>query len=70
MPAETAGLVLTDVLRETQERLVDEKLEASSPENMAFAGRICEPDNVAMTCGVIVPVTRELIEEVTLDALA
>lgn len=67
---ETAGLVVADVLRKTEEWLVDEKLEASAPENMAFAGRVCEPDDFAMTCGVIVPVTRELIEEVTLDTLA
>ena len=52
---ETAGLVVADVLREAEEWLVDEKLEASAPENMAFAGRICEPDDFAMTCGVVVP---------------
>ena len=67
---ETAGLVIRDLLREAEEWLVDEKLEASAPENMTFAGRICEPDDFAMTCGVIVPVTRDLIEEVTLDTLA
>jgi hypothetical protein len=67
---ETAGLVIRDVLREAEEWLVDEKLEASAPENMAFAGRIYEPDGFAMSCGVIVPVTRDLIEEVTLDTLA
>lgn len=37
---------------------------------MAFAGRVCEPASFAMTCGVVVPVTRDLIAEVTLDALA
>ena len=58
------------MLREAEEWLVDEKLEASAPETMAFAGRVCEPDDFAMTCGVVVPVTRELIEEVTLDMLA
>lgn len=67
---ETAGLVIRDLLREAEEWLVDEKLEASAPENMAFAGRVCEPDSFAMTCGVIVPVTRDLIEAVTLDTLA
>ena len=34
---------------------------------MAFAGRVCEPDNFATTCGVIVPATPDVIEEVTLD---
>jgi hypothetical protein len=67
---ETAGLVIRDVLREAEEWLIDEKLEASAPENMAFAGRVCEPDSFAMTCGVIVPVTHDLIEGVTLDTLA
>ncbi len=62
--------MIRDLLRETEEWLVDEKLEASAPENVAFAGRVCEPDSFAMTCGVVVPVTRELIEEVTLDTLA
>ena len=33
---ETAGLVIADVLREAEEWLVDEKLEASAPENMAM----------------------------------
>ena len=67
---ETAGLVIRDLLREAEEWLVDEKLEASARENMAFAGRVCEPDSFAMTCGVVVPVTHDLIEEVTLDTLA
>jgi len=67
---EAVGLVINDVLRETEEWLVDEKLEASASAGMAFAGRICEPGGFAMTCGVIVPVTRDLIEAVTLDTLA
>ncbi len=67
---DTVGLVITDLLREAEGWLVDERLEASAPEGMAFAGRVCNPDRFAMTCGVIVPVTRDLIEEVTLDTLA
>ena len=67
---ETAGFIVTDVLREAEDWLVDEHLEASAPEGMAFAGRLCTPGSFAMTCGVIVPVNRDLIEEVTLDALA
>ena len=67
---ETAGLVVTDVVREAQDWLVDEKLEASAPEDMAFAGRLCRPADFAMTCGVIVPVDRDLIKEVTLDTFA
>jgi len=67
---EAAGLIITDVLREAEVWLVDEQLEASAPEDLSFAGRICEPDRFAMSCGVVVPVYRELIEEVALDMLA
>jgi hypothetical protein len=65
-PHESAGLVVTDVLREVETWIVDENLEASAPEGLSFAGRVCEPDRFAMTCGVIVPVDRELMEEVAL----
>ena len=67
---ERAGLIITDVLHEAEVWLVDEQLEASAPEDLSFAGRICEPDRFAMSCGVVVPVYRELLEEVTLDMLA
>jgi len=67
---ETAGLIITDVLREAEIWLVDEQLEASAPEGLSFAGRICQPDDFAMSCGIVVPVYRELIEEVALDMLA
>ncbi len=67
---ETAGLVVTDVLREAEVWLMDEKLKASAPKGMVFAGRVCEPESFTMTCGVIVPVTRDLIDEVALDTLA
>jgi len=67
---ETAGLIITDVLREAELWLVDEQLEASAPVGLCFAGRLCQPDRFAMSCGVVVPVYRELIEEVTTDMLA
>jgi hypothetical protein len=67
---ETAGLIITDVLRETELWLVDEQLEASAPEGLCFAGRICQPDRFAMSCGVVVPVYPELIEEITTDMMA
>jgi hypothetical protein len=67
---EIAGLMVTDVLREVEAWVVDENLEASAPEGLSFAGRVCEPDRCAMTCGVIVPVDRDLMEEVALDMLA
>src|SRR3954464_7935424 len=67
---EAAGLIITDVLREAEVWLVDEQLEASASEGLSFAGRICEPDRFAMSCGVVVPVYRELIDEVARDMLA
>jgi hypothetical protein len=58
------------VLRDAQAWLIDEQLEASAPEGVAFAGRLSSPEDFAITCGVVVPVDRDLIEEVTLDTLA
>ena len=46
------------------------QLEPSAPEGMAFAWRLSQPEDSAMTCGIVVPVDRNLIEEVTLDPLA
>src|SRR3569623_880359 len=48
----------------------DPQLEASAPQDLSFAGRTCQPDRFAMSCGVVVPVYRELLEEVTRDLLA
>jgi hypothetical protein len=67
---ETAGLIIADVLREAEVWLVDEKLAASAPAGLSFAGRVCEPDRFAMSCSVIVPIDRDLMEEVALDTLA
>jgi hypothetical protein len=67
---ETARLIITDLLREAEVWLVDEQLEASASVDLSFAGRICEPDHFAMGCGVVVPVYREMMEEVALDMLA
>jgi hypothetical protein len=67
---DTAGLIVIDVLREIEAWLIDEKLEASAPEGMSFAGRLFAPESFAMSCGVVVPVDRDLIEEVALDTLA
>src|ERR1700730_9779977 len=70
MRNKTAGLIVTDVLRDAQAWRIDEQLEASAPEGTAFAGRLSSPEDFAITCGVVVPVDRDLIEEVTLDTLA
>lgn len=66
---EPAGLVVQDLLRRDEVWLVDEALERSAPEGMAAAMRLCTPDVFAMTCGVIVPVDRELLEEVLAEVL-
>ena len=67
---DTVGVIVTDVLREAEAWLIDESLEASAPEGMSFAGRLCVPEGFAMSCGVVVPVDRDLIAEVALDTLA
>ena len=64
-----AGLVVRDLLREDEVWLVDEALERSAPEGMVAAMRLCTPETFAMTCGVIVPVDRELLEEVIATVL-
>jgi hypothetical protein len=67
---EAAGLVVTDLLREREEWLVDENLERSAPNDAVFAARVCKPESFAMTCGVVVPLTSELIEKAMHSALA
>src|SRR4051794_6144706 len=61
---EVVGLVVQDLLREGEAWLVDEAMERSAPAGMVAAMRLCTPETFAMTCGVIVPVDRELLEEV------
>jgi hypothetical protein len=66
---ETAGLVVTDLLRKVEVWLVDERLEASAPDGMAFAARLYDLDSFAMTAGVVVPVDLELLDEILTDSL-
>ena len=66
---ETAGLVITDLLRKVEAWLVDERLEATAPDGMAFAARLYDLDSFAMTAGVIVPVDLELLDEILTDSL-
>lgn len=61
---ETVGLVLTDLMRESEAWLVDENLERSITEDACFAGRLTTPDLFSMTSGVIVPVDEILLEDV------
>ena len=66
---EVVGLVVRDLLREDEVWLVDEALERSAPEGTVAAMRLCTPETFAMTCGVIVPVDRGLLEEVIATVL-
>ena len=66
---EVAGLVVRDLPRRDEAWLVDEAMERSAPAGMAAAMRLCTPDAFAMTCGVIVPVDRGLLEEVLAEVL-
>jgi hypothetical protein len=61
---EVVGLIVQDLLRQDEAWLVDEAMERSAPEGMTMAMRLCTPDAFAMTSGIIVPVDREVLEEV------
>jgi hypothetical protein len=67
---EVAGLVVRDVLRESETWLIDEGLTVSLYLGQTFASRLCWPAEFAMTCGVFVPVDAELMQQVMLDSRA
>jgi len=56
-----AGLVVHDVLRNVECRLIDEGLESSFPEGAMLATRLYALDGFVMTAGVGVPCDSELI---------
>ena len=64
---DVAGLMVADLLRHSETWLVDEALATSARPGLAFAGRLCWPADFAMTCGVVVPVDADLLEEVMLE---
>ena len=64
------GLVVDDLIRQAENWLVDEGLEKSGADGMCFASRVYEPDQFAMTSSVIVPVDRQMLEEVLADGRA
>jgi hypothetical protein len=66
---EVSGLVIADLLRESETWLVDEALTTCAKPGLAFAGRLCRPADFAMTCGVIVPIDYELMEDVVLSGM-
>jgi hypothetical protein len=65
---ETAGAIVTDLLRDSETWLVDEGLALSAELGMTLASRLCWPADFAMTCGVIVPIDAELMEEALFDS--
>lgn len=64
---EVAGLIVHDSMRDREAWLVDEALTASAAPELTFASRLYWPDDFAMTCGVLVPINAELIEEALLE---
>jgi len=64
---EAIGLVVTDLVRKAKAWLIDESLAASVPEGTTLAGRLCEPENFAMSGGVMVPVDAEMLEKVLVE---
>ena len=67
---EAAGVIVADVLRDSETWLVDEGLASSAEPGMTLASRVCWPTDFAMTCGVVIPVDVELIEEALVDGAA
>jgi hypothetical protein len=63
-PHEIEGLRVVDIIGGEQAWLVDQGLAQSATPDMMFASRFCWPDEFAMTCGITVPVDRDLLEVV------
>jgi hypothetical protein len=63
-PHETAGLMVQDLIRQEEVWLVDEHLEQTALPGTSLAMRLSTPAAFAMTCGVVVPVDAEMMEEV------
>jgi predicted ATP-grasp superfamily ATP-dependent carboligase len=67
---EVAGVMVKDVLRDNETWLVDEALTASAQPMLTFASRLYWPAEFAMTCGVVVPVDAELMEDALIEGMA
>jgi hypothetical protein len=61
---ETVGLILRDLLRGGEVRLVDETMEKNTPLGVEMAARLLRFEGFAMTARIIVPVTPGLVEDV------
>ena len=67
---ETAGVIVVDLLRNSETWLLDQGLTVSANPGMTVASRLCWPAEFAMTCGVVVPVDAELMEDALYDSTA
>jgi hypothetical protein len=61
---ETAGLILRDLLRGGEIWLIDEAMEMNARPGVEMAARLLSLEGFEMTARIIVPVTRDLMEEV------
>ncbi len=66
---ETAGIVVSDMLRGGELWLLEPALEEEC-EFATIAARICRFDDFAMTCGLPLPLDSVMLEEVASDPLA
>jgi hypothetical protein len=61
---EPAGVLLEDLMRGGTISLLDEGLEQSAKPGAVFAMRVAPIEDFAMTCGVVVPISIEIFEEI------
>jgi hypothetical protein len=61
---ETAGLIATDLVRNTKVWLIDLGLESSVPDGAAMATRLYTPEQFSMTGGANVPFDLEMFQDI------
>ena len=66
---ETAGLIIGDVLRQTDFWLIDQGLESTVENGGVLATRVFTPDEFSVTCGVMMPLDEMILEEVIQEIL-
>jgi hypothetical protein len=66
---QATGVIVADLLRDSETWLVDEALSVSAEPGTAFASRLCWPADFAITCGVVVPVNADLMEQILLASV-
>lgn len=68
-PHDVAGLILEDTLRGGEIWLMDEGLEATAVLGTLVAMRLAQPDDFAISCGVVIPINADQLEDLA-DRLA